>query len=284
MSEPRIIDCVHLGVERAIGCWQLGDTLVDPGPGSCVETLLAGIEGEPKRVLLTHIHLDHASATGALVERFPDLEVYVHEIGVPHMIDPSRLLASAGKLWDRMDELWGDVLPVPEANIRPLTGGETLDGGIEALHTPGHAGHHIVYLSPEIAFAGDLAGVRVPPSDFVLMPTPPPELDVEQWLDSIDALAERRPARLGLTHFGAVEAPVIHLAAARRMLELQVELGRDLDREALIAKLGERLADEVGAEAAALYTHVVSLDHIQQGLERYWRKRAEREAEAVESA
>src|SRR5437868_14684433 len=120
----RIIDVKHQGLERVIGCWQVGDTLVDPGPSSGIEALLEGLEGErPRALLLTHIHLDHAGASGSLVERWPDLEVYVHERGAQHMISPDRLLDSARQLYgDDMDRLWGDMLPVPEERVRVLNG------------------------------------------------------------------------------------------------------------------------------------------------------------------
>src|SRR5688572_18787588 len=126
----RLIDCMHLGHDRVIGAYEVDGMVVDPGPSTCVETLLEGLGGEPPRaLLLTHIHLDHAGAAGVLVRRFPDITVYVHERGAPHLIDPSKLLASASQLYgDDMERLWGEVTPVPEDNIRRLEGGESLEG------------------------------------------------------------------------------------------------------------------------------------------------------------
>ena len=126
----RLIDVLHLGTERVIGCWQVGDVLVDPGPESSLGSLVEALGGEaPRAVLLTHIHLDHAGGTGALLRRWPEIEVDVHERGAPHLVDPSKLLASAGRLYgDDMDRLWGEVLPVPEERITVLSGGEEVLG------------------------------------------------------------------------------------------------------------------------------------------------------------
>src|SRR5579859_53245 len=119
----RLIDVRHLGRERVIGSWVVDDVVIDPGPSSCLETLLAGLgDLQPRALLLTHIHLDHAGATGSLVERWPDLEVYVHELGAAHLVDPTRLLESAARLYGAdMERLWGEFLPVPEANLRILS-------------------------------------------------------------------------------------------------------------------------------------------------------------------
>src|SRR5579862_6012109 len=162
LASMRLIDVRHLGRPRVVGCWLVDDVLIDPGPTSCLDTLLAGLEGVvPRSVLLTHIHLDHAGATGSLVERWPELAVYVHERGAPHLIDPSRLLKSARRLYgEDMDELWGEAVPVPEGNIRVLSGGERLLGGaFEVAYTPGHASHHVSYRWGATAFVGDTGGV-----------------------------------------------------------------------------------------------------------------------------
>ena len=180
----KLIDVRQLDRERVIGAWDLGGAIVDPGPESRMETLLEGLTEEPRALLLTHIHLDHAGAAGALVERFPGLEVWVHAKGAPHLVDPARLLASAQRIYgDRMGPLWGRVVPVPERNLRVLDGGETIEVAGRALaveYTPGHASHHVVYFddSDGTAYVGDVAGVRIPPSDLVQPPTPPPDIDV----------------------------------------------------------------------------------------------------------
>ena len=175
-----------------------------------METLLEAIGDEqPRALLLTHIHLDHAAATGALVRRWPDLEVYVHERGAPHLIDPSKLLASAERLYgDQMERLWGEIVPVPEANVRPLAGGETVLG-MRVAYTPGHASHHVCYLHEEsgTAFVGDVAAVLIPGTGLIVPPTPPPDIDVETWEDSIGIVEGWRPERLALTHFGQIDDP-----------------------------------------------------------------------------
>jgi glyoxylase-like metal-dependent hydrolase (beta-lactamase superfamily II) len=143
----RVIDVEHLGRPNVIGCWEVDGALVDPGPESSLETLLAALDGErPAAIVLTHIHLDHAAATGAIVRRWPEIPVYVHELGAHHLIDPSRLLASAERLYgDAMERLWGEIVPVPEQNVRALAGGETVLG-LRVAYTPGHASHHVCYL------------------------------------------------------------------------------------------------------------------------------------------
>jgi len=155
----RVIDVMHLGRPRVIGCWEVDGMLVDPGPQSSMETLLAALsEDRPRAILLTHIHLDHAAATGALVRRWPELEVYVHERGAPHLIDPGKLLASAERLYgEHMERLWGEIVPVPEANVKPLAGGERVLG-MRVAYTPGHASHHVCYLHEEsgTAFVGEI--------------------------------------------------------------------------------------------------------------------------------
>src|SRR4051794_1066541 len=187
------IDVRHLGHDRVICCWRVGDVLIDPGPEPSLENLFEALGGEaPRALLLTHIHLDHAGGAGAVVRRWPDVEVYVHERGAPHLQDPSKLLASAQRLYgDRMDELWGEVVPVPADRLRPLSGGETIDG-FRVAYTPGHASHHVCYLHEESgrAFVGDTAGVHIGDGDLVLPPTPPPDIDLEAWNDSLSLVAE----------------------------------------------------------------------------------------------
>ena len=273
----REIDTLHLGHERVICCWQVGDVLIDPGPESTLSHLMDEIEDrEPKALLLTHIHLDHAGATGALVRTFPDLPVYVHERGAPHLIDPSKLLKSAGRLYgdDNMDRLWGEIVPVPEANIRVLTGGETVEG-FRVAYTPGHASHHVAYLHEDSgwAFTGDVAGVRIDRDLPVVAPTPPPDIDVEAWDASIDLVQGWEPAAVALTHFGAYTDVAAHLDGLREMLHTQAEWARDLDQEAFLAR---RQAWVEGA--AGTYEQAAPNEQMWLGLERYWRKKAEREA------
>ena len=285
----RVIDVMHLGRPRVIGCWEVDGALVDPGPESSLATVLEAIgEEQPRAVFLTHIHLDHAAATGALVRRWPDLEVYVHERGAPHLIDPSRLLASAERLYgDDLKRLWGEILPVPEANVHTLAGGESVDG-LRVAYTPGHASHHVCYLHEEsgTAFCGDVAACRIPPSALVMPPTPPPDIDVEVWERSLDTVAAWAPERLALTHFGAIENDVPgHLETVRARLREEAELARRMDAEEYNADLERRIREQLAAEGhgedtAAELLQAVPTAYQWGGLDRYWRKRAEREAAA----
>jgi glyoxylase-like metal-dependent hydrolase (beta-lactamase superfamily II) len=282
----RVIDVMHLGRPHVIGCWEVDGALVDPGPESSIQTVLDAIgEEKPKALLLTHIHLDHAAATGALVRRWPDLEVYVHERGAPHLIDPSKLLASAERLYgDDMERLWGEIVPVPEANVKVLSGGESVLG-MRVAYTPGHASHHVCYLHEEsgTAFVGDVAACRIPPSNLVMPPTPPPDIDVPAWEQSLDLVAGWSPSRLALTHFGAVEDDVPgYLDTVRARLCEEAELAQAMEREAYESDLHRRiraqLAEEgMGEETIAELLQAVPTAYQWPGLERYWRKRAERE-------
>jgi len=282
-AEP--IDVRFQELERVIACWRVGDVLVDPGPESSVANLLdaLGEDFRPRALLLTHIHLDHAGATGALVARWPELEVYVHERGAPHVVDPSKLLASAGRLYgeQNMRRLWGEVLPVPAERVHALGGGETipLAGGFHVAYTPGHASHHVCYLHEESgrAFVGDMGGVRIPPAGVTLAPTPPPDVDVEAWDRSLDLISAWRPASLGLTHFGGIDEVEQQLEAVRASLHELAELTR-ADGGAVTAAVRERVGTIGDRGLQAAYAAAVPPEHIQQGLERYWRKRAEREA------
>jgi glyoxylase-like metal-dependent hydrolase (beta-lactamase superfamily II) len=278
----RVIDTMHLGRPHVIGCWEVDGALVDPGPESSLQTLLDALGDEqPRAILLTHIHLDHAAATGALVRRWPNLEVYVHEVGAPHLIDPSRLLASAERLYgDAMERLWGEIVPVPEQNVTVLRGGETALG-MRVAYTPGHASHHVSYLHEEsgTAFVGDVAAVRIPGVSLVVPPTPPPDIQIETWEESIGIVESWRPQRLALTHFGAVEEPEEHLALVRERLREEAELARDLSEAGYEIRHRERVAEAASSEeAAAELIQCVPPEYQWRGLNRYWTKRAEKEA------
>jgi glyoxylase-like metal-dependent hydrolase (beta-lactamase superfamily II) len=277
VSETLLIDTMHLGLDRVIGAWSRDGVIVDPGPSNTVDNVLDGIDGgEPRAVLLTHIHLDHAGATGTLVERFPDLPVYVHEVGAPHLVDPSRLLRSAGRLYgDDMYRLWGDVLPVPETNISTLSGGETVEG-MRVLATPGHAYHHVSYFDPDRGevYVGDTGGVRIPPSDTVWAPTPPPDIEIDLWRESLAAIAELEPERLMLTHFGSVDEPARHLAAAEEELLAAAESAGAGNRDAFLDDLETRI-DSGPSDLAERIRSATPPEQGWLGLERYWRKREE---------
>lgn len=272
----RLIDVKHLGHERVIGCWQVDDVLVDPGPSSCLPTLLEALgEWRPRALLLTHIHLDHAGASGSLVERWPDVEVYVHEKGAPHMTEPSRLMESARRLYGpEMDRLWGEMTPVPERNLRVLTGGERLLGSFDVAYTPGHASHHVSYLYDGTAFVGDTGGVRITPSSLVVPPTPPPDIDVEAWHESIARIAAWRPRRLAITHFGDGEDVEAQLAELGRRLDAWGDLARTSDQGGFITAIEEEIAAGTQPEWTRAFTQAAPPDQLYAGLSRYWRKRA----------
>ena len=271
----RSIDLLHLGLGQVICAWEVDGVIVDPGPQSCEETLLAALDGDvPKALLLTHIHFDHAGAAGALVRRWPDLPVYVHERGARHIASPERLVASAARLYGGEEGLrntWGEVVPVPEENIRVLRGGET-ELGFRVAYTPGHASHHVCYFHEEsgTAFVGDMAGVHVPESDLTLAPTPPPDIDVDAWEHSLDTIAEWGPERLALTHFGPVDDPPHQLNAVSNALHEQARLAAEHDMEGFMAAMHERIVERVRREDVAPLEQAAPLDHLFLGLDR-WR-------------
>jgi glyoxylase-like metal-dependent hydrolase (beta-lactamase superfamily II) len=265
----RELDVRHLGTPRVICCHEPEPGfLVDPGPASSIGGLLAALGGvEPRRILLTHIHLDHAGATGLLVERFPSVEVWVHRIGAPHLADPSRLIASATRLYgDDMDRLWGRIVAVPAQNLRVLEGGERLEG-YRVEYTPGHASHHVAYLheATGTALCGDVAGVRIGDGPLIA-PTPPPDIDIEAWHTSIDLVAAWRPERLALTHFGSFTDADDHLARLHEELDEAVRRARELDGAAYAAWVSQRV--RASSEAPA-YEQAAPPPTLHPGLERW---------------
>jgi glyoxylase-like metal-dependent hydrolase (beta-lactamase superfamily II) len=270
-----LIDVHHLGRERVICCAAQDDVIVDPGPESSSRTLVAALgERVPRAILLTHIHLDHAGAAGALVRRWPQAEVWVHERGAPHLIDPSKLIDSATRIYgDDMGRLWGEIVPIPERNIRVLSGGESI-GDWRVHYTPGHAQHHVTYLHEptRTAFVGDVAGVSIGESP-VLAPTPPPDIDLEQWRESIALVRSLAPARLLVTHFGLDED------RGARFDELEANMARyaQLARETSGEQFAQAVRDEIVArcdpETAASFLQAMPPETLWPGLDRYWRRR-----------
>ena len=271
----RAIDLNHLGREHVICCWEVDGVLVDPGPQSCEETLLEAIGGErPNALLLTHIHFDHAGVAGALVREWPDVEVWVHERGAPHLVDPSRLVASATRLYgDDFDRLWGEVVPIPEGNLRVLSGGEAI-GPWRVEYTPGHASHHVCYLHEPTAtaFVGDVGGVRIEGGP-IIPPTPPPDIDLELWHDSLRTVAAWQPDRLAITHFGSYEDVEDQVAAMHESLDrwgaLALETDADSYAEAMIAEM-RQAPDSAATEA---FMQAMPPATLWPGLDRYWTKR-----------
>jgi len=282
-----LIDLLHLDRPRVIASYLLGGdepALVDCGPSSCLGTLEEGLRGHGLEVedlhhlVLTHIHLDHAGAAGTLARRNPALQVHVSAVGAPHLVDPSRLERSARRLYgEDFDRLWGELAPIPEASLR-LIGARVLD--LEAFPTPGHASHHVSFLAADGAcFAGDAAGVRIEPCAFLAPASPPPDVDLEAWSATLDAIEERQPTRLCLPHFGLVADPAEHLALMRERLGTWAERAR----EGATAEEFEHAAEEelqagADAETAESYRQAAPFWQSHAGLERYWRKRREEEA------
>jgi glyoxylase-like metal-dependent hydrolase (beta-lactamase superfamily II) len=276
----QIIDLMHVGVPRVIGCWQVGDVLIDPGPSTGLPALLEalGDDYRPRALLLTHIHLDHAGASGTLVRRWPEVEVYVHERGAPHMIDPSRLIDSATRLYgDDMERLWGEFVAVPSDRLRVLQGGETLSfdaGTFEVAYTPGHASHHVSYLHDGTAFVGDVGGVQITPGSPAIPPSPPPDIDLEAWHASMELVRSWRPERLAMTHFGAAEDVDAHLEEVGERLDRWAALARDSEREQFMSSVRQEISAAARPDVAAAYEEAAPADQLYMGLQRYWRKRA----------
>jgi len=269
-----------------------GVTLIDPGPTSCLPVLESGLRDrgltlrDVRTVLLTHIHLDHAGATGTIAERVPSVGVYVHERGAPHMIDPARLLASTTRLWgDQMDAVWGAFQPVPAANVSVLKGGERLElsgRAIKVAYTPGHAKHHVSFLDEHtgMAYVGDTAGVRV--NDYLIAPTPPPDIDIEAWQQSLNTIDAWQPVSLFLTHFGPASPARAHLARFRTTVAAAAETSREMiaaggsDAE-LSTRFTERMREDVRKALTEHEARVAELaapfDQLWQGLARYWQKK-----------
>ena len=277
---PRAIDVLHLGRPNVIACFQQGPVIVDPGPGVCLPALLAALGGEqPEAILLTHIHLDHAGATGALVQRWPDVRVVVHERGARHIVDPSKLVASATRLYgDDMARLWGEIVPVPEANLVVVGDAariEDFGGPWRVAYAPGHASHHVAYLHEPSGtlFAGDVAGVRIGAGP-VLPPTPPPDIDVEAWRASAALLRGWDAERVAVTHFGVYDDVAAQLDELVATLEVLSEVAARTDA-AGFAEAVRGIVRRGGEPALAdAMFQAMPPDTLWYGLDRYWRTRA----------
>ena len=274
---PDPLDLMHQGADRVIGSYLLetddGLALFDCGPSTCLPRLKAallerGVElGDVRHLLLSHIHLDHAGAAGVLVRAHPGLQVHVSEIGAPHLADPSRLETSARRLYgDTFDTLWGELAPVPQQNIR-VVAARVL--GLDCFPTQGHASHHVSYLDGAgTLYAGDAAGVRIHPDRAVLPPTPPPDFDLEVWLETIDEIERRRPEHLALIHFGVTSDPELQLAELRTRL---TEWVRRIQTGATEEEFGESVRNDLVATRSdsATYERAMPFWQSYAGLTRY---------------
>ena len=279
MPAPEPLDLRFQGAERVIGVYLLetedGPALFDCGPSTCIPRLKEalgerGLElRDVRHLLLSHIHLDHAGAAGSLVREHRDLRVHVSKVGAPHLVDPSRLERSARRLYgETFDPLWGELAPVPEANVE-VVGERVL--GLDCFPSPGHAYHHVCYLARDgTLYAGDATGVRIQPAAYVMPPTPPPEVDLEAWAETLDEIERRGPERLALIHFGVADDPGRHLAELRDHLAnwaARVEKGMPED------EFVEAARAEVPANEAPVYERAMPIWQSYAGLRRYWEKR-----------
>jgi len=293
------VDLTFLGrpgiIATAILHGSAGVALVDPGPASTFDHLTTALTRKGIRfddvgqILVTHIHLDHAGAIGTILEKHPHIEVFVHERGAPHLVDPSKLLSSAGRLYGQdMERLWGDVKPADAARLKVVIGGETLTVAgreIKVAYTPGHAAHHVSYFDPAsgVAFVGDTAGIRRGAGTYVMPPTPPPDINIEAWHESEKAILAWDPDTLFLTHFGPFQGARQHLQGmfgnmsdwSRIVRRLIADESRtEEDRQAqFVDEVYAEIRRQVGDADAENYTKAGGLNYSWQGLARYWRKR-----------
>jgi len=276
---PGIVACYLLETEG-------GPALFDCGPTTCIGELKAGLRerelelADIRHLLLSHIHLDHAGAAGVLVREHPGLQVHVSEIGAPHLVDPSKLDASARRLYgDVFDELWGELAPIPAENVHIV--GDTVVG-LACFPTPGHAWHHVSYLDADgTLYAGDAAGVRLGRGRFVMPPCPPPDLDLEAWEQTIVEIERRGPDRLALVHFGVFDDVQEHLAALRDTLRRWGKRVADgMDEDTFFAAARHDVS-QTDPELVDEYERAGPYWHSFRGIERYWRKRREAARDGV---
>jgi glyoxylase-like metal-dependent hydrolase (beta-lactamase superfamily II) len=293
------VDLNFLGIPEVIATAVLhhasGVALIDPGPSTTHQSLKESLRRkgisitDVRQILLTHIHLDHAGVTGTLVRENPAIEVLVHERGATHMIDTSKLLASAGRLYGAdMDRLWGDFTPVPAARVKALKGEEHIVAAgreLEVAYTPGHASHHVSYFdgASRVAFVGDTAGIRRTGRDYIMPPTPPPDIDLDAWRTSEDRILSWDPETLFLTHFGPFHGARMHFqdmterlgvwsGIVRRLLA-NPALDDDGRQRAFVSEALLDLKRKLGEQEAERYGRAGRLDYSWQGLSRYWRKK-----------
>jgi glyoxylase-like metal-dependent hydrolase (beta-lactamase superfamily II) len=294
MTEIYTLDLNFQGIPETIASYVIphrqGVILVESGPGSTLPELERGLVkygfslSDVTDVLLTHIHLDHAGAAGALARQ--GSMIYVHEVGAPHMLNPEKLIKSATRIYgEMMDALWGEFLPVPEKKLCILSGdGEIVIRGLpfRYLDTPGHAFHHMAYIFEDICFSGDVGGVRLPGPTFLRLPTPPPEFHIESWRESIAKLKAAGFSRIAPTHFGIFEGADKHLNVLEKTLN-DVESWMEATLPDIVAREGlrEPFANWEYARCASAgldqeilhaYSLAMPLGMGADGIWRYWDK------------
>lgn len=297
-----MIDLKFRGEDNLIAAYLIdtsdGLLVIETGPANATDTLLAGVRQlgrnpeDIRHIAVTHIHLDHAAAAGTLLELLPDATFYVHKVGARHMIDPSRLLDSAGRIYGaQMEQLWGVMKPVPEERVQQVDDGDRIVCGdvvLDVLYTPGHASHHVSYAIADrrVVFTGDVAGVRIPPSSLVWPPTPPPDIDAEAWHTSIGRIRELQPEMLLLTHYGPVHDVADHLDQLDSRLDRWVGLfesmlAEDLTREEMADRLAVDSEEEMVAageltDVQVAMSNVTPFAMATDGMLRYLNKRGSR--------
>lgn len=290
-----ILDLHYQGAPGLIGSFLLfapeGHILVESGPYSSHASMEAGLAshglapGDIDYLFLTHIHLDHAGAAGWWAQQ--GTTVCVHEIGAPHLIDPSRLIASATRIYgDRMETLWSDILPAPAENVRSVDDGEVVEAvGLElrAIYTPGHASHHHAWRVGDIAFVGDSMGIRGGSIPWLDLPAPPPEFHLETWKASLDKLRAENLDTIYRTHFGPRTDVAEEIDRIERLIDdsaakVKSMLDEGVERDEMVERYAEWMLGVALAEGAdrevflgedKLNPRHMSVD----GIARYWRKK-----------
>lgn len=288
------LDLKFQGRKHAIASYMIphssGVVLIESGPGSTLPALqdaLAEHGYSPKdvtHVLLTHIHLDHAGAAGWLARQ--GAEIYVHPVGAPHMLNPEKLLTSAGRIYgDRMEPLWGEFLSVPGARLKVAEDAQEIAVGdmrFLPINTPGHAEHHYAYLFEDICFTGDIGGVRIPGFPYLRVPMPPPELHLEKWRESVKRLQQEKFDRIAPTHFGIFDDPGWQLNELEKSLDavsnwLEEVMPADPPIEELREKFTGWMEDQavssgLSEQVVAVYEVANPVGMSADGLQRYWKK------------
>ena len=229
-----------------------GPVLIETGPGSTVARLQEALSEnglsveDIKHVLITHLHLDHSGAAGWLADK--GATIYIHWRAAQHLVDPSRLLASATRIYgDEMDEMWGTTIPIHKDSIRELRDGEDVlvnDIVVSAMETRGHANHHHILRIGDTAFVGDVCGIRILGKEFVTLPAPPPEFDLGHWQVSLVRIRELNLKKMFCTHFGVVNDVDLHIDKLISELNLVVDyiknmMSKGCDRDAIVPKYEE---------------------------------------------
>lgn len=275
-----------------------GPVLVETGPGSTRNTLADQLNAygvtitDLQAVFVTHIHLDHAGAAGWLAQQ--GVPVFVHPVGAPHLVDPSRLLTSAGRIYgDQMETLWGETVAAPADKVTAVFNGTTIDvAGLAftAVETPGHAWHHHTWRLGSVGFSGDAAGIRIGGMNYIDLPAPPPEFKLEVWLQSLDRLEAEQFETLYPTHFGRVDQPQAQLDGFRALLLaasefVRVRLADGMDRDTLLNEYlawnrRMRLDSGLSVDQILTYDTANPLYMSVDGISRYWERRWQKEHRA----